>query len=201
MQTINLILCFENVIWCAAQLPRDVHGRRVRHVMRIASHCVPMDGPCAYNTNSPFPSLYTPCRGSPRHAVFTLTNAVVKFANDYAFFFLSLSEPSLVRQRPSKRYPLVSSERTKIWRVSLPHAKISVPSLPERYIVKEIPLYNIVRLVGETFSRWRKCANQDEFLKSLHRLSSSFAKATRNLLCAFLGIFIFRAAININLFL
>lgn len=81
--------------------------------MRIASHCVPMDGPCAYNTNPPFPSLRTPCRGSPGHAVFTLTSAVVKFANDYASFSLLPSGSSPVRTaKPLKRYPLASSERT-----------------------------------------------------------------------------------------
>lgn len=99
LQTINSILFFENVIQCAVQLPRSVHGRWVRHIMRIASHCVLMDGSCAYNRNPPFPSLCTPCHGSPRHAVFTLTSTVVKFADDYAFFlspFLDLP----VRQDP-----------------------------------------------------------------------------------------------------
>jgi len=116
------------------QLPRSAHGLRVRHIMRIASHCVPMDGLCAYNRNPPFPSLCTPCRGSPRHAVFTLTSAVVKFADDYVFF--SLPFWTLPRTaRLSKRYALASSERTKVlvWRISLLHAKISVPSLPALY--------------------------------------------------------------------
>jgi len=75
------------------QLPRSAHGLRVRHIMRIASHCVPMDELCAYNRNPPFPSLCTPCRGSPRRAVFTLTSAVVKFADDYVFFLSPFLDP------------------------------------------------------------------------------------------------------------
>lgn len=98
-KVINSILFYqlENVTWM--QLPRllhprrGVHGHRLRHVMRIASHCVSMDAPSVVYTRRTRRFL----RYVPRQsAVFTLTSAVVKFANDYAFFhslFRSSKDP------------------------------------------------------------------------------------------------------------
>lgn len=116
------------------------------------------------------------------------------------FFFLSLSESSLVRQSPRSDTHLQVPNVLRCWFEEYRYRT-------QRYQCHRYRSATLLKRFLCTILRdlsakpWRKCTNQDEFLKSLHRLSSSFAKATRNLLCALLGIFIFRAAININLLL